>query len=65
MKYNIQLRDLVFEQWQSRFGGVIGGAKSTIPGSAGIDELNNLKANTIQQVHYKSFQGISVIIDLM
>ncbi|XP_027194108.2 sodium/potassium/calcium exchanger 4-like [Dermatophagoides pteronyssinus] len=55
MKYNIQIRELVFQQWQSRFGNIIDLDKTPIP-STGINELNNLKGNTIHQVHYKSFQ---------
>lgn len=58
MKYNIQIRELVFQQWQSRFGNIIDLDKSPIPAgtTTGINELNNLKGNTIHQVHYKSFQ---------
>lgn len=50
MKFNIQIRDFVLNQWQQHFPM----SNKTMNGT--IDELNNLKTNNVQAVHYKSFQ---------
>ena len=50
MNNNIILRDLVFQLWQTH-------CQQTFLPNKPENEFNNLKQNTLQTVHYQSFQG--------